>query len=146
MVGHKEIFRKECGGSNRSSTLDTLEWGCSHKLGRELLRNVMVMMMAVNVSIMGHEHHGDRYVLMVVMVRLESLDSAQGRASAVALFISSGLIILSRLSALSSRRSTAACFGFIVHFLRHMLEILAPSHHPALEGQLGPGGNGTGDS
>lgn len=59
VVGHEEIFRVECGGRNRSSTLNTLEWGCPHRLGRKLLRDVMVMvMMTKNVSIVGRKHHG----------------------------------------------------------------------------------------
>lgn len=57
MVGHEEIFRKTRGRSNRSGTLDIFEWGGPSMLGRDLLGNVMVMMMMANpVSIMGHEH------------------------------------------------------------------------------------------
>lgn len=56
VMGHEEFFRKSRGRRNRSGTLHILEWGNSSMLRRELLGNVMVMMMANNVSIMGHEY------------------------------------------------------------------------------------------
>lgn len=109
---------------------------------------MVMMMMASNVSFMGHKFHGGRNVLMMVVmsVGLEPLDpTTQRRAPAVALLITLGIIIFG-LSSLVSGRVVAAWFGVAADFLRCMVQVFTSAHAIVREGQLSTRDLGTRDS